>query len=98
MQVTGKFIDVTKGAKAYSFEHPVSITYTQDLEKLSEPSDVKVDKQVEVTKSAQTLEQKCNYLMEEISKKARIYYIATSHTWKTWQKSWAMKVYCRNLL
>ncbi|MFG6113742.1 VWA domain-containing protein [Halobacillus sp. MO56] len=57
MQVTGKFIDVTEGAKAYSFDHPVSITYTTDLEKLSEPSDAKVDKEVEVTKSAQTLEQ-----------------------------------------
>ncbi|GGC95768.1 hypothetical protein GCM10007216_28150 [Thalassobacillus devorans] len=57
MQVAGSLIDVTERAKPQSFVHPVSVIYTKDLEKLTQSSDPEVDKQVQITKSAQTLEQ-----------------------------------------
>ncbi|WP_085506526.1 vWA domain-containing protein [Thalassobacillus devorans] len=56
MQVAGSFVDVTERAKPHSFVHPVSVTYTKDLGKLTQFSDPEVDK-VQITKSAQTLEQ-----------------------------------------
>ncbi|MFD1019772.1 VWA domain-containing protein [Thalassobacillus hwangdonensis] len=55
--VEWSFVDVTDGVKEYSCSYQVPFTFTNDLEKLSEASSTAVDKQVEITQSAQKLEQ-----------------------------------------
>lgn len=56
-EVEWSFVDVTDGIKDYTYRYNVPIEFTADLDKLAEAPDKTVEKQIQITKSAQLLEQ-----------------------------------------
>jgi Ca-activated chloride channel homolog len=54
------FLDVTNGVKDSSFSLNFPVEFTSDIERLSAGLDMNVAKQVEITKSAQILEEAMN--------------------------------------